>query len=359
MQMQEKVIDRLVEFPYLASLAASPDQTMLAWVRGGGPGAFEVCVVNTETKSNHCTFTYPAAKYPPVCTFIGNERLAVTGHRTDELKLSNVSLFDTKTGSCVSQIDIPDCYFSYPECNPCAQELAGESGLGGLIIVGIANDSLSPRRVNAGQIYRPGPKYSPGGELYYLHHYALHVLRNNAPLRLMDGDHCICFGDKSDIYCGGGYSDRSGPSKINCYDLTKGSTRAIDWGREPVDYITSAGPGQILVGSGSSSGYDSNMSVCLVDVASERRMWSCQFAGMRTGINPLVLAIPDGNLLITQSANDVNVLSLQQGQLLKTLQPKAKDERIMAIHLHKRNEIAVAIIPWNSAPSRIVVYGIR
>lgn len=85
-------------FPYLTSLTISPDEEMAAWVSGGKPGAFEIVVGSTSSGSEVIRFNHPTHKYPPKVVFVGNDRLLVSSHLTDELKQVNLALFDVANG---------------------------------------------------------------------------------------------------------------------------------------------------------------------------------------------------------------------------------------------------------------------
>src|SRR5205823_7076021 len=61
-----------------------------------------------------------------------------------------------------------------------------------LVIVEAAGDKLVYRTVETSQIYQPGPRFGPDGNIYVIVHYHLYRIEGDQKIDIMRGNNCIC-----------------------------------------------------------------------------------------------------------------------------------------------------------------------
>jgi hypothetical protein len=225
-----------------------------------------------------------------------------------------------------------ECYFSNAAVRHDTRTIAAEKETHALVIVEAAGDKLEYRTVKTGQIYTPGPRFGPDGNLYVIVFFHLYRIEGDRTVDVMPGDHCICFDPAGRVYCGGGYSDRSGDSAIHVADLSSNTTFDVPWGREPVDNIALAGDNCVIAANAIDSTYAARYPdavVTLVSVADGRRRWSLTIRDLKPYHAPLLLSVPEQQWALVQTGRLLKRISLVDGSTIQTA-PKQVDEYITA-----------------------------
>jgi hypothetical protein len=316
------VLKSMTSYPYQSSLTVSPDEEKVAWVCGGKSGAFEIVIASTTANAELARFTHPAHKSPPKCFFVGSDRLLVSTHLTDEGQV-HLTLFDAQNGRKAAEIDVPDCRFH----NPCARHntktIVAQKDWSNLLVLEMESDDLMYKTIGTGQIDSPGPRFGPDGELYVISGSALYRVEGDDKVRVMDGSHCFCFDPAGKIYCGGGYSDRSGTSALWVADLNSGSTFDIPWGQEPIEVIEWAGDNRLLVANKVDETYAArypNVIVTLFSVAEWEKKWTIEIADLKPERNPVLLSEPREGWALIQTGKLLKRTSLQDGNAVCIIQ---------------------------------------
>lgn len=346
-----------LSMPYLASLCVSPSRELAAWVAGRNADVFDIVVTQVGSGSPLTTLRY-AAKHPPHCLFAGNDRLLVSRHMPEDAKGLTLTLHDARTGGQLRSIHIPDCYFSYPTVRHDGGAVAAEHGTFGLVIVTVADGGMEYRLVKTGQIYLPGPRFGPDGNLYIISHYALNRLDGDHPVPIMAGDHCICFDDRGRVYSGGGHPDRSGASAVHIGDLTTGATFDIPWGREPCDVIELAGEDRLLVATEVHEmhvGQHPDAHVTLLATYDQSRIWTMRISDLKPGRNPILASVPEEQWALIQTGRLLKRVSLRDGSAVQVME-KRPDEHVRAAWVPSCRLLYVARTPGRGAAGTIEAY---
>jgi hypothetical protein len=316
-----------ISFPYLSSLTLSPGEEMASWVSGGKPGAFEIVIASMSSGSQVARFEHPAHKYPPECLFVGNDRLLVSTHLTDELKQVNLALLDVGNGQKVTEIDVPDCYFTNPCVRHDTKTIVAKKDTNNLIVVEADGDNLAYRTIETSQIYSPGPRFGPDGKIYVIVH-SLYRIEGDKKVRVMDGDNCICFDPAGKVYCGGGYSDRSGDSALHVADLNSGTTFDVSWGREPINVIELAGDDHLLIAnivSEIQAGRYPNAIITLFSLGDRKKKWTIEIRDLKPWHKPVLLSAPNDRWALIQTGKLLKRISLRDGSVIQTFSKQPQE----------------------------------
>jgi hypothetical protein len=347
--------------PYLGSFTLSSTGETAAWVSGGKDGDYEITIASTVSGATITSLRYPARKYPPKCNFVGDNRILISGCLADDSKASNLALYDAASGKRICVIDISDCYFSYVAVRHDTRTIAAEKDTFNLVIVEAAGDKLSYRTVETSQIYQPGPRFGPDGNIYLIVHYQLYRIESDRKIDIMRGSNCICFDPAGRVYCGGGYSDRSGDSAIHIADLSSNTAVEIPWGREPVDSIALAGNYRVLVANEVSTvhaGRYPNAVVTLVSLDDRKKHWSITIGDLKPGRDPILLSVPEEQWALLQTGRLLKRISLADGSLIQTAS-KQIEEYITAEWLASQRHLCLTRRPGGEGAGTVEFYRIE
>jgi hypothetical protein len=177
----------------------------------------------------------------------------------------------------------------------------------------------------------------------------------------MRGSNCICFDPAGRVYCGGGYSDRSGDSAIHIADLSSNTAVEIPWGREPVDSIALAGNYRVLVANEVSTvhaGRYPNAVVTLVSLDDRKKHWSITIGDLKPGRDPILLSVPEEQWALLQTGRLLKRISLADGSLIQTAS-KQIEEYITAEWLASQRHLCLTRRPGGEGAGTVEFYRIE
>lgn len=337
--------------PFLSSIAVSPDEETVCAVEPGGG----VIARKAGTDSELWTLAGPSVE-PSLCRFVGPQRLLVLSEPEKDSYL--LRLVNTADGSMLAETAVPSAYLDRATASPTAGLFAAKSSYDSLLVVRTTDDTIETTKVSCGQVYA-GPRIGPDDELYVIVAYALYRLDGTQKTELMHADNCICFDAVARrIYCGGGYSDRSGASSIGVYDMASGQASQIDWGVEPVDELELAGEGRILVGTTVNEVQMArypNASVTLVRTDTQAKEWSLTIDDAKPWRPVLLASAPEAGWVLVQTGAVLKFVSLEDGSTIKAL-PKERDEFVSACWLPGKQLVYLGRNPDRGQPGTLECY---
>ena len=324
---------------FTRSLTVSADERKIAWL-----DRQEIVVAATHTGSVLTRRSERCVRFPHESVFVDNDRLLVWD-------APRLALFDDGLRQ-IALLELHECFLTDPTVNHDARIVAARKGvINDLVCVDASGDTLAYRFFDEGQIYS-GPRFGPDGQLYFIQHYCLYQMRGEERIRIMPGDHCICFDSSGTVYCGGGHSDRSGESSLHVGDLATGDTTSIPWGSDPIDDILDAGNGRVLIGTRFDDTYPEfgNAVVTLFSVRQRKKLWELSVDGLtHARENPLLAAAPEENWALLRYGDDLRQVSLEDGSTMRTFpKPSSDSDFIEARWLKSRRLLLISGVPYDS-----------
>jgi hypothetical protein len=339
--------------PYLRSLAVSPDEKLVCCVAPGG----NVLAYDSETGQQRWSLPVPSAR-ETLCRFVSVDRLLVLSEKLKDQPL--VQLVNTANGSVVAETLGPKAYYGNAEADPRSGMFVGESSYDILLIIQTAGDKIEASTVSCGQIYGPGPRIGPDKKCYVLVQWTLYRIEDNRKVAVMDGDHCISFKAPSKIFCGGGYSDRSGESALHLGDLTSGETTSIPWGNEPIDEILPGSDERVLIANTVSevhAGRYPNAVVTMFSVANRQKEWTITVGDIKPWRSVLLACAPRDGWALINTGSMLKLVGLEDGSIQNVI-PKPTPDYVTAKYLGSKRLLYIARNPERDKPGALECYKI-
>ena len=175
---------------------------------------------------------------------------------------------------------------------------------------------------------------------------------------MMRGTTCMCFDAQGKVYCGDGFSDRSGASSLHIGDLTGGEPSEINWGKEPIDQIALAGTDRLLIANIVSETYAGRYPdavVALLSVASQNKEWTLTIADLAPGRTAILASAPEEGWALIQTGALLKVVALRDGHTIRVL-PKQRQEVIAAQWLAAKKRWYIARNPFPGKTGTLECY---
>ncbi len=303
------------------ALAVSDDSSRVAWASRRIQGGYEILITTIDKAT-----TIPIqvrdcyGYYAPKTFFLSNNRLLTVTEETPETPhRATIKLFDSDNGRSLDSLTLRAGLFHDADLYPEMKTLVGE-GKNSVVVINIEGDKLLLRKeVEIGQIYSPGPRMSPGGAIFCLHHYKLHRLEQDAFRPIMDGDHAICFTPSGLCLTGGGFNDGSGPSEVRVLSIQDGKVSTIPWGTTVVSDIYYAGGDDVLLCTPRIPRPSTQASVTMLSLKGNKIKWKVPLQEAPDWKDPVLAVCCEHRQFLAHDRNQVHCVSLDTGRILKSV----------------------------------------
>lgn len=373
-QKQVPILHPHIEFPFIASLDVSADGESLAWLSPKASNELEVAIFSPSFTSELIKIPYsaqlrwPSEKWPS-CLFIGNDRVLVIAE--DKMGIC-LSLYDSINARKLSEVNISDCYFSWPSVHHSTKRIAAVNASGhsdfDLLMCETAGDHITYVKLKTWQIFPPGPKFGPDGRIYIFTTvrdiYGVNLYRIEegeiAPIIRGVGQHCVYFDPSGKLYCGDGFDDRSALSSLNISDLENNQTQYIPWGVLPITQIEPADDRNLLISNDTPNNFQF---ICLFSTVENKAIWALHLYGFPRWRKPVLLTCCDEKWALVQTMNSIRRISLPEGKsiqmIIKQKPDRFFDELIEAKWLPSKRLLCVARNPIERSPGVLECYKIE
>lgn len=312
----------------------------IAWVAGRTAAGFEVRLLSPlPGDPAEASFEFARGDYPPECVFVGETRLLVVSRSLHQFEHYVVALVDTRTGRTRAESELRvRSLGSFSAHGPSARAAASQGE--GVVIIDVSGDRLEPNSIECASI-EAGPLFAPDGALYFLSRSSLHRIEGRTARRLMDGRNCVCINASGDVFCGGGFRDRSGSSTMTHFSPRDGRVRSHARGRMPVDAIDVAGADRLLVSTRAGCGEPGRVSLHALPDLDE--VWGMEVSATTLGL-PVLLAIPEEGWALLQGPGALRAIQCATGRTIWTL-PRPAQTSAHAAWVAPSRSLALASLP--------------
>ncbi|MBZ0275443.1 MAG: hypothetical protein K8I60_04835, partial [Anaerolineae bacterium] len=339
--------------PFLSSLTVSPDESVMAMIVPGEGSAGQLTVYETGTERQGWSVPIQDAKSAS-CRFIASNRLILVAKSGD--KQSSVRLLNALDGATLHEISIE----STPGSSISANAEKGIVVMGttfNIFTFQLAQDQLEVTELKSGQIYA-GPKLGPDAKPYVIISSDLSRVENGRLNAVMKGSNCITFQGASSVYCGGGYSDRSGTSALHIGDTVTGESFEIPWGNEPIDQIEPAGADHVLTANRvteTNMGRYPNATVTMVSTQGRKKLWTTEITDIKPYRRPILISVPEEGWAILETGHWLKRISVKDGKATHVIQ-KSPSDYSEAVWLPSKRLLYVAHTPDRNKPGTLEGY---
>ena len=194
-----------------------------------------------------------------------------------------------------------------------------------------SRDSLILKESSSGPEQNTRILVGKGGRVFFLEEFGLsrYDVKSGDYRHLGRGKNDICALDDGTIVCGGGYDDGSGDCDLNIYNADSGAERIVDFGRDTVFEVKSAGTDSVLVCSG--HGRRKTRHVGLIKLETNIRQWELTVSHIDGQYKGLIVEVNSvEKWALIQGDDKLSLVSLIDSRTMWSA-PRSPGERIWGL----------------------------
>jgi len=365
---EEMKLVSVQSYPYYNSLIVSPYNEDIAWISYWERERFGLIILSPDKQSPRIELEYAITQKPSGFAaiqhhvfFIADNKLLVTWPL--DTSSARFLLLDAESGKELALMDVPDFRF-YSLCiNNIGNAVAATKDSKNVLVVYIEGDKLTHSIIPVGDTYGPKPYFAPNNRLYALHYQSFFSIEGDKAVFIGNTNEAnsVAFDLVGNVYFGGGFHDRSGPSSLQIVELDSGKSKNISWSLEPIDVIKPSGNDKLLLGNmvtDSTATRYPRSQVTLFHTSQMKREWTLEFTDILPYYEPILLSVPEQDWALLQSGQQLMQVSLNSGKVLVQF-PKEKSEFVQACWLNSHRILCISRNCSKADPGQLELYKIE